>query len=248
MNGNAASGLSPSSATDRIALGITTMITGRTATLRIIRQGKLTAAAQASAVGALAAVAGDPRLDRPQERERLDAGDDDRHRGECAGDPEEGEERARVALVVEAEEGVGAEDDRVRRLELQRHENAGIEAPKAPVGPGQGSRDHARNSPSNRRFGIRSSSGSGRRLGVRGSRDHKRWFSAATGRRAGAGASTAITRPATGDTRVRLPGVVPSRAVRRVVCQRCEQPYEPERESRWSRTAATSSPRSRGVG
>lgn len=32
-----------------------------------------------------------------------------------------------------------------------------------------------------------------------------------------------------GDTRVRLPGVVPSRAVRRVVCQRCEQPYEPER-------------------
>jgi len=31
-----------------------------------------------------------------------------------------------------------------------------------------------------------------------------------------------------GDTSVRLPGVVPSRAVRRVVCQRCEQPYEPE--------------------
>jgi hypothetical protein len=31
------------------------------------------------------------------------------------------------------------------------------------------------------------------------------------------------------DTRVRLPGVVPSRAVRRVVCQRCEEPYQPER-------------------
>ena len=30
-----------------------------------------------------------------------------------------------------------------------------------------------------------------------------------------------------GDTRVRLPRAVPSRAVRRVVCDRCAQPYEP---------------------
>ena len=32
-----------------------------------------------------------------------------------------------------------------------------------------------------------------------------------------------------GDTRVRLPLVVPSRAVRRVVCERCAEPYEPTR-------------------
>ena len=32
-----------------------------------------------------------------------------------------------------------------------------------------------------------------------------------------------------GETRVRLPRAVPSRAVRRVVCDRCEQPYEPPR-------------------
>jgi len=45
-----------------------------------------------------------------------------------------------------------------------------------------------------------------------------------------------------GDTRLRLPEVVPSRAVRRVTCQRCAEPYEPARvdvvdeasRSRWS--------------
>ena len=188
-------------------------------------------------------VAGDPRLDRPQERERLDAGDDDRHRGQRAGDREQGEERARVPSV-EAEQGVGAEDDRVRRRSSSAMNAEGRQGARTPR---SGQSRPRRNSPSNPE--IRDTL----KLGLRGADWNYVDLATTNGGfpLPPAGEPVRVVdchHPAcAGDTRVRLPGVVPSRAVRRVVCQRCEQPYEPERVAVVS-DRPSSPPRSRGVG